>query len=80
MSSLANYGGFSVGEKVKYLIGSRAGQLATISNIESQPLSSKSFVFKLIFEDELLAPHLKEQPVTVPQNLECFEKVAEVDF
>ena len=80
VSSLASYAGFSVGEKVNYTIGSRTNLVAIISNIESHPLSNRSFVFKLIFEDELLAPHLKEQPVTTPQNLDWIEKVSEVEF
>ena len=79
MSSLAGYAGFSVGEKVKYLVGFRTNLVATISNIESYPLSNKCFVFKLVF-NEPLAPHLKEQPVTAPQNLDCFEKITEVEF
>lgn len=80
MSSLASYAAFSVGEKVKYLIGTRTSLVATIGNIESHPLSNKSFVFKLVFDDESLAPHLKDQPVTAPQNLDWFEKISEVEF
>lgn len=80
MSSLASYAGFSVGEKVKYLVGSRTNLVATIGNIESHPLSNKSFVFKLVFDDESLPLHLKEQPVTAPQNLHLFEKISEVEF
>jgi len=80
MGILANYGGFSVGEKVKYLIGSRTGKVAIVSTIESHPLSNKSFVFNLIFEDESLASHLIEQPVTAPEHLDWFEKNVEVEF
>lgn len=79
MNYLASYAGFSVGEQVRYLIGFRTNLVATISNIESYPLSNKSFIFKLIF-NEPLAPHLKEQPVTAPQNLDWFEKITEVEF
>lgn len=80
MSSLASYAGFSVGEIVLYLVGTRTSLVATIGNIESHVLSSKSFVFKLVFDDESLASHLKEQPVTVPQNFDWFEKVNVVEF
>ncbi|MUG92829.1 hypothetical protein F7734_10365 [Scytonema sp. UIC 10036] len=83
---LAAYGGFSVGEKVTYLVkpettntgievgGKRLGMLATITSIYRHPLSNKSVVFMLTFEDESLPDVLKTQPVTFPQNSGWFEK------
>ncbi|ARV63364.1 hypothetical protein BZZ01_32720 (plasmid) [Nostocales cyanobacterium HT-58-2] len=83
---LAAYAGFSVGEKVKYLVesettktgvecgGKRLGKLATITNIYCHPLSQKSVVFILTFEDESLPEALRTQPVTFPQNSGWFEK------
>ena len=80
MNTLASYANYSVGEKIIYLIGYRKNLVATISNIESHPLTNKSFVFKLIFDYESLAPHLKVQYVTASQNLDWFQKISEVEF
>jgi ribosomal protein S4E len=82
----ASYAGFSVGEKVTYLVksevtkdgieigGKRLGMLATITNISRHLLSQNSFVFMLSFEDDTLPEALKTQPVTFPQNSGWFEK------
>lgn len=83
---LAAYAGFSVGEKVTYLVksettkngtsvgGERLGMLATITNISRHPLSQNSCVFMLTFSDESLPESVRTQPVTFPQNSGWFEK------
>lgn len=76
---LVSYGDFSVGEKVNYLVeGRRLGLVATIANIYRHPLTCKSIVFELVFEDETLPQHLKTQAVTFPQNADWLTKL--VDF
>lgn len=81
----AAYAGFSVGEKVTYLVksetkdgivlgGKRLGMVAIITNISRHSLSQNSFVFTLNFEDDSLPEALKTQPVTFPQNSGWFEK------
>jgi|GEM_PF-2326699 len=76
---LASYAGYSVGEKVTYLVeGRRFRLIATITNILRHPLTEKSIVFELLFEDESLPSHLRTQALTFPENQSWIEKI--VDF
>ncbi len=76
---LASYSNYTVGEKITYLVqGRRFGLVAKITNIMRHPLTEKSVVFELLFEDETLPEHLKTQPLTFPQDASCISKL--VDF
>ncbi len=55
-----------IGQPVKYLIGSRNGMKATVTDISKTSFSTKNtHVVTLTFDDDSLSPHLKTQPLTV---------------
>jgi hypothetical protein len=55
-----------IGQPVKYLIGTRSGLTAKVSDIRKCPLSIKNtYVITLTFDDDSLPPHLKTQEITV---------------
>jgi hypothetical protein len=72
--NLKEYAGFTVGEKVRYLHGIRNGMMAIVETMSRHPLSDKSIVFYLVF-DNTLPTHLQTQEVTFPQNATWIEKM-----
>ncbi|WP_193199758.1 hypothetical protein [Nostoc sp. MG11] len=54
-----------IGQPVKYLIGTRNGMSAKVTDISKSSLSIKNtYIVTLTFDDDSLSPHLKTQPLT----------------
>ncbi|MEA5505953.1 hypothetical protein VB735_23110 [Halotia wernerae UHCC 0503] len=67
-----------IGQPVRYLIGTRNGQSAKVSDITKSFLSVKdTHVVTLTFDDDLLPPHLKTQPLTAYNGI---VEGCEIDF
>ncbi|WP_292808289.1 MULTISPECIES: hypothetical protein [unclassified Nostoc] len=59
-----------IGQSVKYLIGTRSGMSAAITDISKSSLSIKNtHIVTLTFDDDSLPNHLKTQQLTVYDEL-----------
>ncbi|MEC4819619.1 MAG: hypothetical protein SAK29_41070 [Scytonema sp. PMC 1069.18] len=73
--NLKEHAGFTVGEEVRYLQGTRKGMTAIVESIAPSPISDKSIVFSLVFDSGELPAHLQTQQVTFPYHCAWIEKI-----